>query len=172
MKNRTASGPDSIRLENLNRIPQNLANTLSILFTRYPLECKLYNQQKTTRIVLHKNWYLFTMDNNALSTVVVYMTFTSVIIDRIGRTIGEVEPWKQAEFRKVEHERPYIHGRGTHEGSQSISRSSTRRRLSNKLELKQLHIGLLDISGYFVGCTAIRDKNIYHPTTILCQDDD
>ncbi|EYC25014.1 hypothetical protein Y032_0012g1644 [Ancylostoma ceylanicum] len=41
VKNRTAPGPDKIRLEHLKNLPTAVVNTLARLFTRYLSECKV-----------------------------------------------------------------------------------------------------------------------------------
>ncbi|EPB78106.1 hypothetical protein ANCCEY_02828 [Ancylostoma ceylanicum] len=52
VKNRTAPGPDRIRLEHLKNLETALVSRLARLFTRYLSECKVSSQWKTSGTVL------------------------------------------------------------------------------------------------------------------------
>ncbi|KAE9412121.1 hypothetical protein Angca_009478, partial [Angiostrongylus cantonensis] len=103
VKNRTAPGPDRIRLEHLKNLPLVLVSTLARLFTRYLSECKVPTQWKTSKTVsLFKKSDLHDIGNYRPICLlsVVYKLFIRVILNRIDRTLDEGQPCGQARFRK------------------------------------------------------------------------
>ncbi|KAE9419614.1 hypothetical protein Angca_009749, partial [Angiostrongylus cantonensis] len=112
VKNRTAPGPDRIRLEHLKNIPPVLVNTLARFFTHYMSECKVSTQRKTTKtVLLFKKGDLHHLGKYRPICLlsVVYKLFTRVILNRIDRTLDEGQPCEQAGFRKGNSTMDHIH---------------------------------------------------------------
>ncbi|KAE9413180.1 hypothetical protein Angca_005393, partial [Angiostrongylus cantonensis] len=103
VKNRTTSGPDRIRSEQLKNILPVLINTLARVSSHYLSEWKAPTQWKTSKTVLFfKKGNLHDVGNYRPICLlsVVYKLFTRVILNRIDGTLAEGQPCKQAGFRK------------------------------------------------------------------------
>ncbi|KAE9413334.1 hypothetical protein Angca_005296, partial [Angiostrongylus cantonensis] len=112
VKNRTAPGSDKIRSEHLKNRSPVLVSTLAWLFSLYLSECKVPTQWKTSRTVfLFKKGDLQDIGNYRPICLlpVVYKLFTRVILNRIDRTLDEVQPCGKAGFPKGFSTMDHIH---------------------------------------------------------------
>ncbi|KAK6760967.1 hypothetical protein RB195_022150 [Necator americanus] len=103
VRNRTASGPDRIKLEQLKNLPPVLINTLARIFTRYLSECKVPKQWKTSKtVLLYKKRDSHDIGNYRPICLlsVIYKLFTRVILNRIENVLDEGQPCEQSLFRK------------------------------------------------------------------------
>uniref|UniRef100_A0A7I4Y2Z4 RNA-directed DNA polymerase (Reverse transcriptase) domain containing protein n=1 Tax=Haemonchus contortus TaxID=6289 RepID=A0A7I4Y2Z4_HAECO len=95
MKNCTAPGPDGIKPAHLKSIPPVIIKTLARLFTRYLSECKVPTSWKTSKsVLLGKKGDPDDIGNYRPICLlsVIYKLFTRVILNRIGRILGEGQP--------------------------------------------------------------------------------
>ncbi|KAK6742882.1 hypothetical protein RB195_010257 [Necator americanus] len=101
VRNRMAPGPERIRFEHLNNLPPVLINTLARLSTRYPSECKVPKQWKTSETVLPcKKGDPYDVGNYRPICLlsVIYKFFTIVIHNKIEKVLDERQTCEQAGF--------------------------------------------------------------------------
>ncbi|KAE9412543.1 hypothetical protein Angca_009448, partial [Angiostrongylus cantonensis] len=96
VKNRTAPGPERIRLEHLKNLLPVLVNTMARFFTSYLSGCKVPTQWKASKtVLLFKKGDLSDIGNYRPICLlpIVNKLFTRVILNRIDRTLDQIQPY-------------------------------------------------------------------------------